>query len=967
LKTDEPSLPTSSLDKPRPLDPGSLKKPAISCATITLIVLICVIVLYGHRWLSGETIFRGAIQEQYYLLGQYPFDHRIVTDFKDGYFPLWNPMNGLGTPLIGNMVSGVFYPLKVVIYLFDTLFARDVYIVLRLLVAALLAFALARALGLSFFPSALAALAFTFTGYFKMFVNENYLNADVLVPGMVLLTLRLRDNKKFRDVILMGLLVFAVINNGYPEAAFYSLLLSAFLVVATTPGPGRLARTIILFSIAFAIGIILSLPMFLPFLEYWGRGYHFHVPGTGFFHYSANQLVSLVSPWFFGAAPAGAPFHFTLEIVWPHELTGVPAYSKTIVPWLAPAIGIVPFFLFVLGASKVKSLGRTETALLIWALFFMGVMFGLPIFRWLGLLPIFSFSGNFKHPLPGVALCMALLAGRGLEMILRRRMSGERIATVLVVMLIGVLFLGTVYEPMIGGPPFLNKYSGTMLMVLVATGAWLAWSAASGEKIKERRALPRPVWIATGLMALAAAIASLVIDGFAQPMRDPGYEKRIGAGNGISRLEDISALDRVYISQDLSPPNLNILFDLADVRVMDPINDRRLIQAINRINNHDRSLAGTYFYREVGYPQPMPDKLNHPLLKLMNVRYALMDGPLPYNRTIWRLLSEADVIAPGPGYVGRAMLPLSGSQAPGILQHPPSRTSWDPAVEDSFRIRFQPSMTDLAKSKQADGAWLMIMAGDSLAFSRYLHPRTQKGDALLPMMDLELDCREDEDTCRDLAMASVPGASPDFDQVGWADFRAGGPELFDSGAWEELERGETWLYRNPNALPRVFLASRSEPADDAEVLELLARAEVDPQDTVFLSDSKQFGEEQPAIKGVPGQVKVYDYSAPQHVRIEVDLWQDGWLVAGDLYYPGWHCLVDGKPKPIQRANFCMRAVSLDKGSHTVEMTYRPGSFRIGLWSMISAFSGLLAILGLKRKTSIFSSEFSSPGHKTGKK
>lgn len=930
---------------------------AMGAAGVIALALLCVVLLYGHLWFSGRSIFRGVIQEQYYLLGQYAFDHLIIEDFAADRFPLWNHLNALGTPLAGNMLSAAFYPLKALIYAFPSVVTRDLYIVVRLLLAALFTRALCRRLGLGFFPAALAALSFAFTGYMKMFVNENYLNADILLPAAMLFTLRLCDERRIRDVIILALVVFCIINNGHPEAAFYTLLLPAGLA-GFAGGGKRLFTNALLFTAAAGLGILLSLPMLLPFIEYWFRGYHFHVPGAGFFHYSASQFSSLISPWFFGQAPAGAPFLFTPDIAWPAAPSGMPAYADSSVPWLAPGLGAVPILLALVAASRLRELGRIHVFMLGYAVFFIGVMFGLPGFRLTGFLPVFSLSGNFKHPEPGVALCTALLAGRGLAMIMAGKVTGTRMANLLVIMIIFVLFLGVVHEPLPGGPDYLNGHSLLVLAIMVTAGVWLAFSA-SGLHAKTPGSATSLLAGSAGAVAVMAAMASLVADGFQQPTLDPGYEKRITAGKAMERLQTEQPFSRVYLSQDIAPPNLNIIYGIADVRVMDGVNDRRLVTCINRINGHDRAQAGTYWYHGIGCLQPMPEKLGHPLLELWGVGYALMDGPLPYNHAIRKILDQANVLAPAPGYVGRARPPLFEADAPGLLQHPPSKITWSPkrncdgesGPEENardFRVSFKPALMEAAASRETDGVWLQILDETGLAYARHLFPKKQTADESVPVTDVYPP--RGENGGGDLEFSSLPGASRDFDQAGWSDLRAGGPDAFDRGPWEEVVRGETWLYRDPEALPRIFLARRAEPADGDTALAMLASPGFDPQATVLIADAETSpgDDNQSRRTGAPGQVRSVDYSS-QRIRIEAEMRSNGWLVLSDLSYPGWLAQVDGKDARIFRADYCLRGLKLEQGDHVVKMIYNPASFRIGLWVMIGVLVSMPAILVAHKK------------------
>jgi hypothetical protein len=73
------------------------------------------------------------------------------------------------------------------------------------------------------------------------------------------------------------------------------------------------------------------------------------------------------------------------------------------------------------------------------------------------------------------------------------------------------------------------------------------------------------------------------------------------------------------------------------------------------------------------------------------------------------------------------------------------------------------------------------------------------------------------------------------------------------------------------------------------------------------------------------------------VTISVTLSRPGYVVLGDLYYPGWSARVDGRPARILAANGAFRAVAAGAGSHVVRFVYRPASVWVG---------GVLTLVGL---------------------
>jgi len=612
---------------------------------------------------------------------------------------------------------------------------------------------------------------------------------------------------------------------------------------------------------------------------------------------------------------------------------------------------MTPLLLALIGAGQLRRLSRAEVALLAYSVFFVGVMFGLPLFRWLGLLPIFSFSGNFKHALPMVALSAALLAGRGLDSVISGRSSGFRIAALTASLALALLLPGMIPATQNPIQSYLNPASFALLLVMTATGVWLALSAwlrtPQSDKTGARTTVS-PLPAATAIIATASVMFSLVLDGRQHPMRDPGYEARLMAGGAYEWLLRERPTGRVYISQDLAPANMNMVLGLPDLRVMDGVNDRRLVAAINRINDHTRSQGGEYWYRTVGYLQPKPEKLSHPLLRLFNIEFAMTAGPLPYNKDIRAVLDKAETLAPGPGYIGETTLPFNGGKAPGLLAHPPSLITLETEdlgksrrhdqLPDSLHLRLLPALLPEAIENQKDGAWLIAATGSDLIYARHVLPRIQRADRELPALDLEYDCFDKEGywKCYSIKLASLPCRSHEFDHVGWSDLRIGFQKP-DHGSWQEMVRGPTWLYHDPEALPRAFFARKARPADEPTALELLASGEVDPRELALVSGVSELptDKEPPVRRGPPGLLRAIEIGS-QKLRLEVEMLGPGWLVVADLYYPGWRAEVNAKPERIYRTNFLLRGLPLTEGKHIVTMTYQPVPFRIGLWAMIAA-------------------------------
>jgi len=97
---------------------------------------------------------------------------------------------------------------------------------------------------------------------------------------------------------------------------------------------------------------------------------------------------------------------------------------------------------------------------------------------------------------------------------------------------------------------------------------------------------------------------------------------------------------------------------------------------------------------------------------------------------------------------------------------------------------------------------------------------------------------------------------------------------------------------------------------------------------------------------VSGSVELTDYK-PNHMTYEVSLDQKSLVVFPEVYYEGgWNAYIDGKAVPHLRANYILRALPVDPGTHTVEFSFVFEPFEKGeKISMMGSILVLLLLLG----------------------
>jgi hypothetical protein len=148
------------------------------------------------------------------------------------------------------------------------------------------------------------------------------------------------------------------------------------------------------------------------------------------------------------------------------------------------------------------------------------------------------------------------------------------------------------------------------------------------------------------------------------------------------------------------------------------------------------------------------------------------------------------------------------------------------------------------------------------------------------------------------------------------------------------------IYDNPSALPRAWVVGRALRVSNP--LGVTLAPNVDLRRTAVLQDS-----ESPLVAGTGGSAAITRYADD---RVTLRSHGSGMLVLSDSWYPGWHAKVDGRDAKIERVDYLLRGVRVGPGAHTVEMTYRPLSFRIGwIVSLVTALALALAVIRSRRR------------------
>jgi hypothetical protein len=161
---------------------------------------------------------------------------------------------------------------------------------------------------------------------------------------------------------------------------------------------------------------------------------------------------------------------------------------------------------------------------------------------------------------------------------------------------------------------------------------------------------------------------------------------------------------------------------------------------------------------------------------------------------------------------------------------------------------------------------------------------------------------------------------------------------------EPLYTAGVAVYRNRAALPRAFVVGGAEVLAAEAIPARLAAPGFDPRREVLLEQAPPAGFPSGADDPTPPGTATITRYRNLSVDLTAQMDRPGWLVLGDVNYPGWTVTVDGQPAPLYTAYSLIRAVPLPAGAHTVRFAFQPGSVLLG--GAGSGGAGLLLVGGI---------------------
>jgi hypothetical protein len=232
-----------------------------------------------------------------------PFGHLAAMDLLHGHLPWWNYYEGLGQPLAGEMQGASFFPLTLLFALPAGLLWFHISLEL---IAGFSTYFLAKRLGVPLIFATCAGALFALNGTFA-WVGNAVLNPIAFLPLLLLGIEMIYDSsqtKNNRGWYLAAIAIALAFYAGFPEVAYFNGLfaLGWSAVRLFSLGRDSRPRAIGRLGIAGGIGILLSLPILVPFADFTkvaNLGHHTAaIDGTA--HISIHAVQMFFDPYVHG-------------------------------------------------------------------------------------------------------------------------------------------------------------------------------------------------------------------------------------------------------------------------------------------------------------------------------------------------------------------------------------------------------------------------------------------------------------------------------------------------------------------------------------------------------------------------------------------------------------------------------------------------------------------------------------------
>jgi hypothetical protein len=771
------------------------------------------------------------------------------------------------------------------------------------------------------------------------------MNTEVLIPLLFFSLEKLVQKQDFKYTVLGAFVVVLLIFGGMPESVLFALSVGGLyylLRIITINHPNcqlkNFIKPIVLLVCVMGVGVLISAPQTLPFIELLQNSYTTHHSSTGLYGVKFSyDTITLLIPYFFGIT------WNNWSILSPHAIL--------------PFIGIAAFFLALL------SLNRKDNKYQIITLFFWGVTtfyllknYALPLVNWVGYFPFFNVSYFTKYLFPEFAFSIAVLAGIGFSYIFQMNMKRILLNFSLISLIIFIFCFANFHSaqksswsisPLGWGFDavswmILNCAIAMIFLVLLTLILILLYNNKLDIRYANYIIL---ILVTAELFMYVPHIHPERIN----PFEEPPY---------VTFLKNDSSIYRVVGLNSILYPDTASPYQIFDIRNLDALNVDRYWKFMK--NLVDPSITGSHL---------TGDKLsvniyNSKFLDISNVKYILSENSFVTRNASFMntIKKQGQISSDKPSYIS------INPSTQDIFAHPTSRIYVNTTVPyNNSYLEFMYGLDqNIWIPGKGDGVVFQVLINDDnseqTVFSKYINP----SDNLLDRQWFSETINVSEYRGKNIQIQFItlpgPNGNNAYDWAYWKYI-----DIIPEKGIEERKKiesrytlvydNEIKIYQNLHVIPRAFVVDNVIIRNnESNIFQSLKDPAFNVSKSIILEKEipglEHFTPPASDFEELKYTADIVKYTS-NDVLINTTLNKPGLLVLTDTNYPGWTVSVDGKAQEILAADYLFRAVYLDKGTHLVEFKYEPMSFTLGLWICLSTIIGiLLTYLFINKKSMI---------------
>jgi hypothetical protein len=605
------------------------------------LLMVAVFVFFSELVFSGKPLFGSDFMLYFHPSRQYLYNH---VRSQSG-LPFWNPHVLAGTPFLADMQTAMFYPLGFLFYLIPAATSYGYTVIVHCCLGALFMYLFVRSLNIDKAGSLLAAMIFTFNGYFLGHLYAGHLTFVqnyIWLPLVFFFANRLVTTARLRNAWFGGLFLGIQILGGFPQIAFYTMLavLGFFsYLVMTKPMASRITSIRLFQGLLVMVILGFSLAAIQLFPSYEFTGLSSRSGGVSYEFATTDSLspihfLTFLMPNFFGN-PANASYWHSSETWKFWELCGY--------------VGIGPLLLlFAVGKNgRFSYMKRFFFLLAVLSLFLCLGRYN-PLYRFIYQLPGFH---HFRVPAQILYLyvfSISVLAGMALNNLRRKELPtftpmiiGAGTAAVLLVLVFICLwqprfffyYLLSITKPSPLVPAqFLQLQDIVRLSLLTATGFCFLFATIF---LLHKKGLIGP----TPFVSAFVLVAVGDLWSFGTPMiRTTSLDMQPRKMDLVRSLDTDGRPFRLVTQGRYFGPNDASLYGYQDIHGYNPMILKRYLEYINK----SQRFPGPAEAVNVRY---ITD-LDNNLVRMLNVKYAITEtgGIRPLDTCLPRAFVVRDAV-----------------------------------------------------------------------------------------------------------------------------------------------------------------------------------------------------------------------------------------------------------------------------------------------------------------------------------